>query len=122
MLLICNGRLRERLLFAWKIWAWKMGAPKIGLGKESSAAQTASLFYQRMLRQLERAGCRKSPCQTPLEFAASLPAREFAAPASQLTNLCMAARFGGQEIEFSRLADVLDQLKLSLRRRSRRAK
>ena len=85
VLLICNGRLRERLLFSWKIWAWKMGAPKIGLGQESSAAQTASLFYQRMLRQLERAGCRKSPCQTPLEFAASLPAREFAAPASQLT-------------------------------------
>ena len=122
VLLICNGRLRERLLFAWKIWAWKIGAPKIGLGPESSAAQTASLFYQRMLRQLERAGCRKSPCQTPLEFAASLPAREFAAPASQLTNLCMAARFGGQDVEFSRLADVLNQLKLSLRRRSRRAK
>ena len=121
VLLACNGRLRERLLFAWKIWAWKMGASKTGLGHETPAAQTASLFYQRMLRQLEHAGWPKSPCQTPLEFAASLPAREFAAPVARLTNLCMAARFGGQEIEFSRLAGVLDELKLSLRSRSRRA-
>lgn len=122
VLLIFNGRLREHVLFAWNIWAWKIGVPKFGLGQGSSAAQTASLFYRRMLRQLERAGCRKSPCQTPLEFAASLPAREFAAPASQMTNLCMAARFGGQEVEFSRFADMLDELKLSLRSRSRRAK
>jgi hypothetical protein len=34
----------------------------------------------------------------------------------------MAARFGGQDVEFARLADVLNQLKLSLRRRSHRAK
>jgi transglutaminase-like putative cysteine protease len=122
ILLICNRRLREQLLFGWKIWAWKMGVSKIGLGPETSAAQNASLFYQRMLRQLERAGWRKSPCQTPLEFAASLSAREFAAPVAQLTNICMAARFGGRNVEFSRLAGVLDELKLSLRRRSRRSK
>ena len=122
VLLVFNGHLRERLLFGWKIWAWRIGAPRIGLGRERPAAQTASLFYQRMLRQLERAGWRKSPCQTPLEFAASLPAREFAVPAARLTNLCMAARFGGHHVEFAQLADVLDELKLSLGSRPRRAK
>jgi len=119
---ILNARLREHLLFAWKIWAWKMGASNTGLAEKASAAQNASLFYRRMLRQLEGAGWRKSPCQTPLEFAASLPSGEFAAPVAEMTNLCMAARFGGQDVQFSRLAGVLQQLKLSLRRRPRRAK
>ncbi len=102
-------------------WAWKMGAPKIGLGQEvrplrppRSSIGACCACWNARLAQIA--------CQTPLEFAASLPAREFAAPASQLTKLCMAASFGGQDAEFSRLADVLDQLKLSLRRRSRRAK
>ena len=68
VLLVCNGRLRERLVFAWN-WAWKLGAPN---RPGQSAAQAASLFYQRMLRLLERAGWRKSPARrrwsSPLRF------------------------------------------------------
>ena len=49
VLLACNGRVRERLVFACRL--------KLGL--QAPPAQAASLFYQRMLRLLERAGWRK---------------------------------------------------------------
>ena len=47
-----------------------------------------------MLRMLEQRGWRKEDWQTPLEFAASLPAGEVAAPVSRLTDLYLVARFG----------------------------
>jgi protein-glutamine gamma-glutamyltransferase len=109
VLLAFNASLRERLVFACRL---KMGFP-------APPAQAASLFYQRMLRLLERAGWRKSPSQTPVEFAASLSAGEIAAPVARFTDLCMAARFGGQSIEASRFSSLLEEIKLSLRGRSR---
>jgi hypothetical protein len=109
-LLACNQGVRERLVFACRL----------KLGHEPPSAQAASFFYQRMLRLLERAGWRKSPSQTPVEFAASLPAGEVAAPVARFTDLCMAARFGGHGIEPSQLASLLEEVKLSLRARIRR--
>jgi hypothetical protein len=50
-----------------------------------------------MLRLLEQAGLEKSPAQTPLEFAASLPAAEVAVPVASLTELYLVARFGRAE-------------------------
>jgi len=110
MLLSRNARLRERLVFACRL--------KMGLA--APPAQAASLFYQRMLRLLETAGWRKSPSQTPVEFAASLPAGEITAPILRFTDLCMAARFGGQCVEASRFTGLLEQIKSSLRARTRR--
>jgi hypothetical protein len=72
-----------------------------------------------MLRLLERAGWRKSPSQTPSEFAASLPAGEIAAPVARFTDLCMAARFGGRSVEASRFSALLQEIKSSLRAPSR---
>ena len=109
-LVVCNRQVRERLVFACRI----------RLGFEAPPAQAASLFYHRMLRLLERAGWRKSASQTPIEFAASLPAGEIAAPVARLTDLCLAARFGGRSVEVSRLTGLLDEIKLSLRTRSGR--
>jgi hypothetical protein len=110
VLLASNRGVRKRLVFACRI----------KLGHEPPSAEAASFFYQRMLRLVERAGWRKSPSQTPLEFAASLPADEIAAPVTRFTDLCMAARFGGYGIEASRLASLLEEVKLSLRARTRR--
>jgi Domain of unknown function (DUF4129) len=109
VLLACNGRVRERLVFACRL--------KLGLAPPP--VQAASLFYQRMLRLLERAGWRKLPSQTPVEFAASLPTGEIATPVTRLTDLCMAARFGGHSLEASRLTSLLEEIKLSLRTRPR---
>jgi hypothetical protein len=111
VLLACNGPLRERLVFACRL--------KMGL--EAPPAQAASLFYQRMLRLLEKAGWRKSPSQTPMEFAASLPAGGTTAPVHRLTELCMAARFGGHKIEASRFTGLLEEVKVSIRARTRRS-
>ena len=104
-LLVCNGQVRERLVFACRV----------RLGFDAPPAQAASLFYHRMLRLLERAGWRKSPSQTPSEFAASLPAGEIAAPVAHFTEICLAARFGGRSVEVSRLTGLLDEIKSSLR-------
>jgi hypothetical protein len=106
-ILLCNDHLRERFVFACKL----------KLGREPLPGQTASHFYERMLRLLQRGGWRKMPSQTPLEFATSLPPGEHASPVMQLTSLCMAARFGGQSIEACRFADLLSKVKASLRRR-----
>ena len=109
VLLACNGRLREHLVFACRL--------KMGLA--APPAQAASLFYQRMLRLLERAGWRKSPSQTPVEFAASLPAGEMAVPVNRLTDLCMAARFGGHRVDAALFTGLLEEVKSSLRGRTR---
>jgi protein-glutamine gamma-glutamyltransferase len=106
--LACNRRVRERFVFACRL----------KLDIEAPPAQAASFFYQRMLRLLERAGWRKSPSQTPAEFAASLAAGEIAAPVARFTDLCMAARFGGHRIEASHFASLLEEIKSSLRVRS----
>ena len=108
LLLGWNGRLRQRLLLACRL----------KLGFAAPPAQAASFFYQRMLRLLERAGWRKSPSQTPVEFAASLPAGEIAAPVIRFTELCMAARFGGRGVEASRFMALLEEIKSSLRART----
>lgn len=110
LLLASNAGVRRRLLFAFQL--------KFGL--EPPPAQSASIFYQRMLRLLERAGWRKSPSQTPVEFAASLPDGGMAAPVHRLTEICMAVRFGGHRVEASRFIGLLEEIKLSLRARKRR--
>ena len=110
LLVLCNRRVRERLVFAFQI--------KFGL--EPPPVQSASIFYQRMLRLLERAGWHKSPSQTPLEFAASLPGGGLGMPVQRFTDVCMAVRFGGQNVESSRFTRLLDEIKLSLQSSGRR--
>jgi hypothetical protein len=105
-ILLCNAELRERFVFACRL----------KLGRQPPPGQAASLFYQRMLRLLQRAGWSKLPSQTPLEFVTSLPPGEHAEPVMNLTNLCMAARFGAQSIEASRFANLLSEIKATLRR------
>lgn len=108
LLVAFNIRLRERLVFALRL----------RFGLEAPPAQAASLFYQRMLRLVERAGWHKPASQTPVEFAATLPAGEIGSPVVRFTNLCMAARFGGENVELSRFAALLEEIKVSLRRAS----
>jgi hypothetical protein len=105
-----SAAVRERMLLAWKLRA----------GQGPMPAHVASLSYRRMLRLLERRGWRKSPAQTALEFAASLPAGEAAAPVADLTDLYLSARFGASSPDAARFADLLARLQAALRRRQAR--
>jgi transglutaminase-like putative cysteine protease len=99
--------LRERLLLAWRLRATRTAL----------APDAAALSYRRMLRLLESRGWRKAPMQTPLEFAASLPAGAVTAPVAELTSLYQAARFGGRGVEGPRIAALLADLRAALARR-----
>jgi hypothetical protein len=93
---LSNPALRERL-FRGRLGEWLAGLElgwRLRSQRGALPPQTAALFYRRMLRMLEQRGWRKEDWQTPLEFAASLPAGEVAAPVSRLTDLYLVARFG----------------------------
>jgi hypothetical protein len=67
---------------------------------------------------LEQRGWRKEAWQTPLEFAASLPAGEVAAPVSRLTDLYLVARFGHHDAgtgDAERFAALLASVQMALR-------
>jgi hypothetical protein len=101
-----NRTLRERLLLAWRVRAQ---------GERPVPPHAAALFYRRMLLLLARRGWRKTPAQTPLEFAASLPDEGAAAPVAQLTELYQASRFGGQRADAKTFAALLTSLEAVLR-------
>jgi hypothetical protein len=77
--------------------------------------RAATLRYQQMLRLLARRGWKKPPEQTPLEFAASLPATELSGPVAQFTDLYQAARFGARRPEADRMSDLLRRIQALLR-------
>jgi len=81
--------------------------------------RTATIRYQHMLRLLARRGWKKSPGQTPLEFAASLPATELIGAVGQLTDLYQAARFGSRRPDAQKMSDLLQRIQTLLRARPR---
>jgi hypothetical protein len=84
-------------------------------GEEVLSPRVATLQYQKMLRLLARRGWEKSPAQTPLEFAASLPAVGIAPPVSEFTRLYQSARFGAYAADVRRMSEILASLKLMVR-------
>jgi protein-glutamine gamma-glutamyltransferase len=81
----------------------------------------AVLEYREMLKLLERRGWRKSPGQTALEFAASIPDAQFAVQVAQLTELYQSARFGAHPAGAGRMESLLAALKELLRAKPRPA-
>jgi protein-glutamine gamma-glutamyltransferase len=77
----------------------------------------ATIQYNEMLRLLERRGIRKSPGQTPMEFASALPDGNLASPVLELTSLYQAARFGGKSADPQLASSLLDRIHTSLRSR-----
>ena len=103
--------MRWRRVRDFLVWQWGV---RFGSHAELTA-RLATLHYQQMLRLLARRGIVKPPGQTPQEFAASIPAVELAGPVSQLTALYQSARFGARTTEVSKIAHLLDNLKILLR-------
>jgi hypothetical protein len=97
--------LRSRISRMWSLRRSATG---------SLSPRRASQHYSEMLRLLARRGYRKADGITPLEFAASIPQTDLAAPVERLTELYQAARFGELEIEQRRSVELLREIRQRL--------
>ena len=77
----------------------------------------ASLQYGEMLRVLAGSGIHKAPAQTPMEFAATLPDGNLAAPVFELTSIYQAARYGGKPADPQHASSLIDRIRAFLRKR-----
>ena len=108
--------LRGRSLIGYLVQRWSLRARRGG----HLTAPLAALEYKEMLRLLERRGWKKSPWQTPLEFAASLPSGDLTEAVTQLTETYQSARFGGHGADLGRVATLLARLEAALRKSRKR--
>jgi len=109
LLMVMRGRALLRYLLA----RWRLRSHR-----GDATASLAALEYSEMLRLLEKRGWRKSPSQTALEFASAIPAPEFAAPVSQMTELYQSARFGAHPARVEQMSALLRSIRDLLANRS----
>ena len=113
LLLLILAALRGRSMIRYVAARWSLRARRRG----DLTAGLAALEYGEMLRLLEKRGWQKSPSQTALEFASSLPAGELSAPVVELTELYQSARFGSHPARIEQMASLLRLIRDSLRSR-----
>ena len=104
---------RGRSMIRYAVARWSLRARRGG----NLTASLAALEYTEMLRLLEKRGWRKSPSQTPLEFASAIPAADLSAPISQLTDLYQSARFGNHPAPIEQMSALLRSIRDTLRSR-----
>jgi hypothetical protein len=100
-ILFLQPRVRQRMMALWHL--------RMAPGGEMTP-HLATIQYNEMLRLLAGRGIRKKASQTPIEFAASLPDRNLAAPVRELTTIYQASRFGGQAADARRASSILSQI------------
>jgi protein-glutamine gamma-glutamyltransferase len=105
--------LRGKWLIRYAFARWSLRARRVG----NLTASLAALEYAEMLRLLEKRGWKKSPSQTPLEFAAAIPAPEVFAPVAQLTELYQSARFGDNPAPIEQMSSLLRSIRDLVRSR-----
>ena len=105
--------LRGRSMIRYAVARWSLRARRGG----NLTAGLAALEYSELLRLLERRGWRKSPSQTPLEFAAAIPSPELSAPVAALTELYQSARFGDHPARVEQMSSLLRSVRDLLRAR-----
>jgi len=111
LLLVVLIALRGRAIGGYVRARWSLRAHRKG----TLPPELAALQYREMLKLLERRGWRKSPAQTPLEFAAAIPDARVNVPVSQLTDLYQSARFGAHPAKASEMSSLLATMKEMLR-------
>jgi protein-glutamine gamma-glutamyltransferase len=79
--------------------------------------QLASRLYGELLRLLEESGFARRDSQTPFEFAAAVGEGRIAPVVREFTHVYAHARFGGAPCDAPRLRQLLDQVRLGLRRK-----
>lgn len=95
-------------------WYWRWLALPLWK-KKNDPVGSAVLFYEEMLKVLARAGIKKRPDQTPLEFAQA----SGLSPVRELTDLYNRVRFGRarlDEADAGRVTELLRQLRRALKR------
>jgi transglutaminase-like putative cysteine protease len=102
--------MRGRMIIRYAVARWALRARRGG----NLTASLAALEYAEMLRMLEARGWKKTFSQTPLEFAAAIPA-DLSAPILQLTEIYQAARFGSHPAPIERMSSLLRLIKNALR-------
>ena len=105
--------LRGRSMIRYAVARWSLRARRGG----NLTASLAAFEYTEMLRLLEQRGWKKAPSQTPLEFAAAIPAPDFSAPVAQLTELYQSARFGSHPARAEQMSSLLRSIRDLLRSR-----
>lgn len=105
--------MRGRALIRYLLARWRLRAHRGG----NLTASLAALEYSEMLRLLEKRGWKKSPSQTALEFASAIPAPEFAAPVSQMTEIYQSTRFGNYPARVEQMSALLRSIRDLLRSR-----
>ena len=113
LLVMLLGVMRGRSIIRYAIARWTLRTRKGG----DLTASLAALEYTEMLRLLEKRGWKKPPSQTPLEFAAGIPAADLSAPILQLTEIYQAARFGSHAGRIEQMSSLLTFIGDSLRSR-----
>lgn len=109
VLLALRGKWMIRYAFA----RWSLRARRAG----NLTASLAALEYTEMLRLLEKRGWKKAPSQTPLEFAAAIPASEVSGPVARLTELYQSARFGSHPAPIEQMSSLLRSIRDLVRSR-----
>jgi protein-glutamine gamma-glutamyltransferase len=111
VLFILRGKWMIRYAFA----RWSLRARRAG----NVTASLAALEYTEMLRLLEKRGWKKAASQTPLEFAAAIPAPDLCAPVAQLTELYQSARFGSHPAPIEQMSSLLRAIRDLVQSRKR---
>jgi len=108
--------LRGKWMIRYAFARWSLRARRAG----NLTASLAALEYTEMLRLLEKRGWKKSPSQTPLEFAAAILSPDVSAPVAQLTELYQSARFGNHPARIEQMSSLLRSIRDFLRSRKPR--
>ena len=102
-------RALRRLLLEWRLRAWREPQPDTRL---------ASLLYDELLRLLARRGFRRRASETPLEFAAAVPASGLGPALQEFTRLYAQARFGTAPCDAASMQRLLAEIRATLRKKS----
>jgi protein-glutamine gamma-glutamyltransferase len=77
---------------------------------ERAPRQSASLWYDRMVRRMARLGWRKSPSQTPLDFVAAIQEAALQKKVARFTRAYESARFGQSAHDAQQLPELFREI------------
>ena len=88
---------------------------RIAAQPDRAPRAAATIWYQRMTHALAKRGWKKSPVQTPHEFANSLPREPVRRIVSEFTEHYERARFGDSPQDASRLPELFEEISAAVR-------
>jgi protein-glutamine gamma-glutamyltransferase len=101
LIVLINLRAITRAIRARRLRAHPDRAPR----------ESASLWYEQMLRRMARQGWRKSPSQTPRDFVAAIQDRNLQQGVDSFTRAYESARFGRSIVDARALPELLEEIR-----------